>query len=197
VGSSIDLFHDKTIQYLPRTIDYATHRPDITFQFLTKCPENLPREWPDNCWVGCSVTNDKLLDVAVDKLEDITAKVKFISFEPLLEHLTLSLDYAMYYSGINWLIIGPMTGNKRDIMDASKQYPKHTPMEIKKGRWGLMPPIEWVREIVEAADKAGVKVFLKNHLKPLILKEAAAETIFWSKLGGLRQEYPLEAQHDG
>ncbi len=32
----------------------------------------------------------------------------------------------------------------------------------------LQPKIEWVREIVEAADKAGVKVFLKDNLMPLI-----------------------------
>ena len=29
------------------------------------------------------------------------------------------------------------------------------------------PKIEWVREIVEAADRAGAKVFLKDNLSPL------------------------------
>ena len=47
-------------------------------------------------------------------------------------------------AGISWVILGSQT----------KPYKP--------------PKIEWVREIVQAADKAGVKVFLKKNLKPLI-----------------------------
>ena len=119
------------------------------FYLLTKRPENLAKfsPFPDNCWVGVTVCNDEMLDVAVDKLEDIQAKHKFISFEPLLKRLTLSLDYALYYSGISWVIIGAQT--------------KPT----------VYPKIEWVEEIVRACDKAGVAVFLKNNLKPLLRNE--------------------------
>lgn len=119
--------------------------PQHRFYLLTKQPQNLIKwsPFPNNCWVGVSVCNDKMLDVAVDKLEDIEAKNKFISFEPLLKRLTLSLDYAFYYSGINWVIIGAQT--------------KPT----------VMPKIEWVEEICHAATHANIPVFIKNNLKPL------------------------------
>ncbi len=117
--------------------------PQHQFLFLTKQPQNLIKfsPFPDNCWVGVTVCNDKMLDVAVDKLEDIQATRKFFSLEPLQERLTLSLDYALYYSGVSWLIIGAQT----------KPYKP--------------PKIQWVQEIVEAADKAGVPVFLKDNLR--------------------------------
>lgn len=56
-------------------------------------------------------------------------------------------------AGISWLIIGAQT----------KPYKP--------------PKIEWVQEIVRAADKAGIPVFLKDNLSPLMG-------------GNLRQEMP-------
>ncbi len=62
--------------------------------------------------------------------------------------------------------------------------------------------IEWVRDIVEAADKAGVPVFLKDNLKPLFASEALKQVKLpnfmipeWAgKTSGayrhLRQEFP-------
>ena len=118
--------------------------PNDRFYLLTKQPQNLAKfsPFPDNCWVGVSVCNDKMLDVAVDKLEDIQATHKYFSFEPLKERLSLSLDYALNYSGVSWLIIGAQT--------------KPT----------VYPKLEWVEEIVKAADKAGIPVFIKNNLSP-------------------------------
>jgi hypothetical protein len=46
--------------------------------------------------------------------------------------------------GIGWLIIGTQTNPYKP------------------------PEIEWVREIVEAADKARIPVFLKDNLRPLL-----------------------------
>lgn len=48
--------------------------------------------------------------------------------------------------GINWVIIGQCTPIKQSTT----------------------PKIEWLKEIVEAADKAGVRVFLKDNLMPLL-----------------------------
>lgn len=141
--------------------------PDDQFLFLTKQPQNLIKwsPFPKNAWVGVSVCNDIMLDIAVDKLEDIQAKVKFISFEPLLERLTLSLDYAFYYSGISWLIVG-----------------QQTPVSAK-----ATPRIEWIEEIVEAADEAGCKVFLKNNLESLF---TIGDMFALNDEGNLRQEFP-------
>ena len=71
-------------------------------------------------------------------------------------------------AGISWVIIGSQTRPYKP------------------------PQIEWVREIVEAADKAGVKVFLKNNLRPL-LHHGADEDVYPLLIDGdfaLRQEMP-------
>lgn len=150
VGIFLDDMSDWMGDYWPKEwteqeIQVMRDCPQHRFYTLTKQPQNL-LEWkfPENCWVGVTVCNDRMLDIAVDKLEDIQAKIKFISFEPLLERLTLSLDYAFYYSGTDWLIIGAQT----------KPY--------------KLPKIEWVQEIVEAADRVGIPIFLKDNLRSIL-----------------------------
>ena len=127
------------------------------FYLLTKQPQNLAKfsPFPDNCWVGVSCTNQAQFTVACDYLSKIESTVKFISFEPLLGSMQTS-DYIwqeLYLGGISWVICGAQT--KPDVM----------------------PEISWVREIVDAADKVGVKVFLKDNLGPL-LEENRAEWAF-------------------
>jgi protein gp37 len=126
---------------------------DQTFIFLTKRPENLIKwsPFPDNCHVGVSVTDATMFIDAVNSLRNVTARVKFISFEPLLERINggecegSRLD-CLKDAGINWVIIG-----------------QQTPVSKKNE-----PKIEWVQEIVEACDKAGVKVWLKDNLNKSI-----------------------------
>jgi len=144
LGSTIELFHDKTIQYMPCIMDCIKASPQHRFYLLTKCPQNLPREFPDNCWVGVSVTDDKMMVRAIKELRRARATVKFISFEPLLEHVNIHwVDIYLKDAGVNWLIIGQQTPIR----------PETT------------PKIAWVEEIVEAADKASIPVFLKNNLR--------------------------------
>ena len=52
-------------------------------------------------------------------------------------------------------------------------------------RWTFQPKIEWVKEIVEACDKAGIKIFMKDNLRPLI-----DESHGWGKAVELIQETP-------
>jgi len=122
--------------------------PQHTFIFLTKKPENL-KQWsplPNNCYIGASATNLHQMAACNYRLRLIEAKVKFISLEPLLDwelcqiHNT-SLNWKPW--AINWLVIGQQT-------------------PIKKL---TEPKMEWIKEIVQAADKAGIPVFLKNNLK--------------------------------
>jgi hypothetical protein len=81
-----------------------------------------------------------------------------------------------YKNNINWLIIGQQTPVKQSTM----------------------PKIEWVREIVEAADIASIPVFLKDNLYPLfslpnipngydVPKWAHGKT----GINTLRQEFPV------
>ncbi len=147
-----------------KTQEYPQH----TFQVLTKQYLNLAKDspYPDNWWVGGTpITNAHLL-LVTGQLEQIRAKIKFLSLEPLLYELG-GFKFAIN-NNIDLVIIGRLTGygHKYD------------------------PKIEWVQEIVEAADKAGVAVFLKDNLKPLIQTEPYS-SVFYSDQGmTLRQELP-------
>ena len=122
--------------------------PEHRFYLLTKQPQNLIKfsPFPDNCWVGVSATDDAMVTHAVVGLDYIDAKIKYLSLEPLLKWDMSKIDLAWTLETykINWLIIGAQT--------------KPT----------VYPKLEWVREIVEACDKAEIPVFQKNNLKPLL-----------------------------
>ena len=92
-------------------------------------------------------------------------------------------------SDINWLIIGACTGTFMAMVEICNRYPELTLMPCNK-RWTLQPRIEWVREIVEAADKAGVKVFLKDNLYQLYLSNPQDSCYWMFKDAKLRQEMP-------
>lgn len=80
-------------EWTRKCIDYIKSQPDIIFQTLTKQPQRLVGwEYPDNCWIGVTITGsshniDKFKTLSC--METIKAKVKFISFEPLLESICI------------------------------------------------------------------------------------------------------------
>ncbi len=144
------------------------------FYVLTKQPQNLPQwsPFPDNCWVGVSATNREMFVTACTYLERVWAKVKYLSLEPLLDwHNGHGVDIKGYLENaeIGQVIIGAQT--------------KPT----------VYPKIEWVQEIVQACDKAGIPVFLKDNLKPLIQPLMRVPNLSWfGNVFGLRVELPLE-----
>lgn len=156
--------------------------PMHRFYLLTKQPQNLSKfsPFPDNAWVGVSATDyDMMLD-ALNELCQVEAKIKYISFEPLLSwrnpYSSHELRDFFEAQQLDWLIIGSCT----------KPYKP--------------PKIEWVREIVGAADRAGVPVFLKDNLRDYLAKSGLGHWDgFWSnkptgisdiKEWKLRQEMP-------
>jgi protein gp37 len=165
------------------------------FYLLTKQPQNLIKfsPFPDNCWVGVTATNTQMADSALRHLYEIKAKVKFLSLEPLLSWRPLFP--ISFPSHLNWLIIGAMTCGGGDLARQATQFPQLTPMPYGK-KYTLQPPISWVEEIVKAADKAGIPVFLKDNLKPLLANEINGKLIIeshnlWAfKEFKLRQEMP-------
>lgn len=143
--------------------------PQHRFYLLTKQPQNLIKwsPFPDNCWVGVTATDVQSYREARRYLKHIEAKVKYISFEPLLEHIPVSMIGLKYDATVDWVIIGAQT----------KPYKP--------------PEIEWVREISEACDKAGIPVFLKDNLYKLIISTPLEQcTGFWVEGFKLRQEMP-------
>ncbi len=114
--------------------------PHHRFYILTKQPQNLAKfsPFPDNCWVGVSVTNETQAIDAVTPLMQIQASVKFISHEPLLGRIRWTHLEGL----VNWLILGG-----------------------KSGKQPFYPNESWIQEIEEAADRAGIAVFEKNNLR--------------------------------
>jgi len=142
--------------------------PQDRFYLLTKQPQNLIKfsPFPDNCWVGVTATDATAISRALYLgLGRIQAKVKYVSFEPLLGASQI-VDIDLKDTGVNWVIIGAQT----------KPYKP--------------PKIEWVEEIVTACDKAGVKVFLKNNLYPLLGLGNGKSICHNNEIGRLRQEMP-------
>ncbi len=153
------------------------------FYLLTKQPQNLPQwnPFPDNCWVGVSATNHLQAKKGMKALKDIQTKIKFMSFEPLLADMGFNdTRWAIanqVIKTLDWVIIGAQT--------------KPT----------VYPKIEWVREIVEACDKAGIPVFLKQNLLPLmkpVYEQAGCISNFFTgvvsddDIPDLRQEMPSD-----
>ena len=172
LGSTIELFHDETIKYMPTIMDTIKACPHLRFYLLTKQPQNLIRwsPFPPNCWVGVTTVNANKLTEAWRWLSTIEAKVKYISIEPF-QHWDMSVDdmeWTLRTGGINWVIIGAQT----------KPYKP--------------PKIEWVKEIVKAADKANAKVFIKNNITAIAKNIALYLDMKVGDIGwdNIRQEMP-------
>jgi len=111
-----------------------------TFQFLTKNPERIPDiPYPDNFWMGATVTNEDQDWRNIEEIKKVHAGIRFVSFEPLLRALPVDVSL----EGIDWIIIGKLTGSKR-----VKLYPS------------------WVNRLLHRAGEYDIPVFMKNNLKP-------------------------------
>jgi len=163
------------------------------FYLLTKQPQNLIKwsPFPDNVYIGVTATNAKMAEEAGFWLWEVKATVKFVSFEPLLERVAAHfVDYISdEVEGIKWVIIGAMTCSGGDLAKLSSQFPELTPKPFGN-RYVLLPKIEWVQEIVDAADKADIPVFLKDNLKPLVFDDPFFAGVCRLGAGELRQEMP-------
>jgi len=165
-------------EWTRRVLDKLQYAKQHRFYLLTKQPQNLIKfsPFPPNCFVGVSVTDMPMLNTVINTLPFIKAKVKYLSFEPLLswECPNSELSFVFEDSGISWVILGSQT----------KPYKP--------------PKIEWIKEIVEACDKAGTPVFIKDNLKPLLTRSGMVKPFFVfdkpdfgsSSIARLRQEMP-------
>lgn len=154
--------------------------PQHTYQILTKrinlVPRRLPKDWGngyDNVWLGVSVENQDLANRRIPILQEIPAKVRFLSIEPLIG----PVDLTNLLDGIHWVIIGGESGNDT-------------------GKWRYRPcELVWIKNIIEECLLQGVPVFVKQlgtHLsKQLGLKDRHGGNIDeWHSFLQIR-EFPL------
>ena len=118
VNSMGDLFHEKVPEeFIIKVFNVMKDNPHHIFQVLTKRAERLEEleqkgilEWADNIWMGVTVENAKVLS-RIDNLRSTSAKVKFLSCEPLLSSLK-----KMDLKNIDWVIAGGESGkNSRPV----------------------------------------------------------------------------------
>ncbi len=143
VGSTMELFGEWVKpEWLKSILGAIPICPDVTFIFLTKRPENLIKwsPFPDNCWVGVSVTTQKQFNQAMIYLPYIQARVKYLSLEPLLSRILTTPGQLQRY--VNWVIIGQQTPVKTSTR----------------------PKPEWIQEIIDATNQASIPVFIKNNI---------------------------------
>jgi protein gp37 len=138
VNSMSDLFHeDVPFSYLQEIFGIMRETPWHVYQILTKRDRRLlelaPKlEWCENIWIGVSVENQRYTH-RINALRQVPATVRFLSCEPLLGALRLELK------GIDWVIVGGESGYQ------------HRPVRP-----------EWVREILQQTQEAGVAFFFKQ-----------------------------------
>jgi len=139
VNSMSDLFHeDIPLEFIRRVFGIMQTAHWHTYQVLTKRAERLAElapnlPWPPNVWVGVTVEEQRYTH-RIDLLRTVPAAVRFLSLEPLLGPLpNLNLE------GIHWVIVGGESG---------------------PGARPLRP--EWVTDIRDQCQKAGVPFFFKQ-----------------------------------
>lgn len=157
-GSTMELFgawvKPEWREWIYDCVNLFNNRTHI---FLTKRPENLPKGFPRNCRVGVTIAHSDGFLSSIKYLYDIEATVKFISFEPLLWWsgyvFPKTLAETLRNYGISQVIIGAQT-----------------PYNVKTA-----PSIEWVKEISIATKEAGLALFEKNNLQPLLKRKLIQE----------------------
>ena len=144
VNSMSDLFHPFVeFDYIDLVMQVMRQCPQHDFQVLTKRPKTAHFYWvsrgahvndlPENFWLGTSIESREWLR-RMDDLAQTPARIRFLSLEPLLQHLG-DIDL----SNIDWVIVGGESG------------PGCRPMHD-----------DWVRDIRDQCAAADVPFFFKQ-----------------------------------
>ncbi|GAH34422.1 unnamed protein product, partial [marine sediment metagenome] len=111
VGSMSEIYYWED-EWLEKILEKVKQYPQHIFQFLTKDPlAYLDYEFPQNCWLGLTITDNKYYSFEYQKFMKANPyNLHFICFEPLLEsRYTISIDL----EGIDWVILGAESGNRK------------------------------------------------------------------------------------
>jgi len=120
----------------------------LDWLLLTKRPHLVNRlapwgnNWPHNVWIGTTAENQKWADKRLKHLAGIPARIRFISCEPLLDHIDLSKWLSA--GQLDWVIAGGESGAKARPSDPAwfrslrNQCAKHDVAFLFKqwGDWG-------------------------------------------------------------
>ena len=188
-ASMCDVFeeHPQVIDARARLWTVIAQTPHLQWQLLTKRPENVaamvpwaPGAWPHNVWLGTSVERQQEADERIPLLLATSARIKFLSLEPLLSPVDLTGflierrpvtdpeldapdgavvdgmerigDHWTRTAGLDWLIIG----------GESESAAKARPMQL-----------EWAQDLCAQGARYEVSVFVKQLGRRLALQVGA------------------------
>lgn len=139
VCSMSDLFHEKvSFEVIERLFDVMEKANWHIFQVLTKRSGRLlefskTRTIPSNVWIGVTIEHESVSN-RLEHIKQISAKVKFLSCEPLVGSLR-ELDF----NGIDWIVVGGESGsNSRPLRE------------------------DWVLEIRNQCEEKNIRFFFKQ-----------------------------------
>jgi protein gp37 len=142
-----DFFIEQADGWREEAWNIIRRTPGYTYQILTKRPERimqcLPPDWGngyENVWLGVSVENNEQRS-RMDKLLEVPATIRFVSFEPLLEMIKV---VPLILEQYDWAIIGGESGFGKG---------KYKARECR---------MMWITSIIEQCRAARVKVFVKQ-----------------------------------
>ncbi len=167
-ASLADVFEDRAelIGWREDLFGLIASTPQLDWLLLTKRPENIARLWPHalgepggggalpcppagpehwpNVWLGTTVEDQRRADERIPALLSVPAAVRFLSCEPLLEHVNLDAAGAWGIDGvtverIDWVIVGGESGGNARPFD-----------------------VAWARELVDGVRLAGAVPFMKQ-----------------------------------
>ena len=144
--STFEIFHPAAGEYRDAIFDVIKACPQHTFQILTKMPQYITRKMPDNVWLGTSITEKRDFGKRLPGLYKAKARVKFISFEPLLDEDMDAFRYQGWLGGkVNWIILGRLTGHgkKQD------------------------PSLRMIQNMTAYARSENIPIFLKHNLSDI------------------------------
>jgi protein gp37 len=142
VGDMTDIFGSWVPDdFLDRLFAVLAARSDVTFQILTKRPEQMlhylrSRSWSlDHCWLGTSVENQPVAATRLGLLTQCPAGLRFVSAEPLIG----PLDLSPWLDELGWVVAGGESG------------PNFRPMNL-----------EWLADLVDQCQATSTPIFVKQ-----------------------------------
>lgn len=145
-----DFFIEEADEWRDEAWEIIRRTPHLTYQILTKRPENilsrLPDDWGDgwaNVWLGVSAEDQENANRRIPLLIQIPATIHFVSCEPLLGSIDLNSTMGQMEASRFWTIVGGESGpNFRSLK------------------------IEWVRDIFEQCQEHAMPLFVKQDSGP-------------------------------
>ena len=140
VNSMSDMFHENIPpDMIHKVFKVMNQAHQHQFQILTKRPltaltYNEEVRWTPNIWLGVSVESIDYIS-RIWTLQESSARVKFISFEPLINSVGKEIDLTK----IDWAIVGGESGPGARLMR-----------------------MNWAREIYRACKEQDVAFFMKQ-----------------------------------